>query len=177
MSDTAREVWLLMSDLVLENTRRREVSEALGMSFGRSRAIRRLARQPLSMRELADALGIEAPNATVVVDDLEAPAPDRPAGEARRGDAQGQGARAPGGRDPGHAAHEPQRPRARGPRDAAADPGPRRRARLAAPGEVPADREADDDGEKAACEKGHGVELTGARCRGCTSAAAPSGRL
>src|SRR3954451_3878342 len=69
--DTAREVWLLMSDLVLDNTRRREVSEALGMSFGRARAVRLLARQPLSMRELAAALGIEAPNATVVVDDLE----------------------------------------------------------------------------------------------------------
>ena len=72
MSDVAREVWLAMSDLVLEQTRRREVSEALGMSFGRSRALRRLARRPMSMRELADALGIEAPNATVVVDDLEA---------------------------------------------------------------------------------------------------------
>jgi DNA-binding MarR family transcriptional regulator len=68
----AREVWLLMSDLVLENTRRREVSEALGMSFGRTRAIRRLARRPLAMRELADALGIDPPNATVLVDDLEA---------------------------------------------------------------------------------------------------------
>jgi DNA-binding MarR family transcriptional regulator len=60
-----------MSDLVLENTRRREVSEALGMSFGRTRAIRRLARAPMSMRELADALGIDPPNATVVVADLE----------------------------------------------------------------------------------------------------------
>ena len=70
--DAAREVWLLMTDLVLDNTRRREVSDALGMSFGRTRAIRRLARAPMSMRELADALGIEAPNATVVVDDLEA---------------------------------------------------------------------------------------------------------
>jgi DNA-binding MarR family transcriptional regulator len=67
----SREVWLLMSDLVLENTRRREVSEALGMSFGRTRAIRRLARAPMSMRELADALGIDPPNATVVVADLE----------------------------------------------------------------------------------------------------------
>jgi DNA-binding MarR family transcriptional regulator len=69
---TAQEVWLLMSDVVLENTRRREVSEALGMSFGRTRAIRRLARRPMSMRELADALGIDPPNATVVVADLEA---------------------------------------------------------------------------------------------------------
>ena len=67
----AREVWLLMSDLVLENGRRREVSEALGMSFGRARALRRLARRPLAMGELAAALGIDPPNATVLVDDLE----------------------------------------------------------------------------------------------------------
>ena len=69
---TAREVWLLLSDLVLDNTRRREVSEALGMSFGRTRAIRLLARRPMSMGELAGALGIDPPNATVVVADLEA---------------------------------------------------------------------------------------------------------
>ena len=71
MADTARDLWLMMSDLVLENTRRREVSDALGMSFGRTRAIRRLARQPMTMRELADALGIDPPNATTLVDDLE----------------------------------------------------------------------------------------------------------
>jgi DNA-binding MarR family transcriptional regulator len=71
MSD-ARDVWLLMSDLVLDNTRRREVSDALDMSFGRARAIRRLARNPMSMREFADAMGIDPPNATVLVADLEA---------------------------------------------------------------------------------------------------------
>jgi DNA-binding MarR family transcriptional regulator len=70
--DAAREVWLLMSDLVLDHTRRREVSEALGMTFGRVRAIRTLAREPLSMGGLAAALGIDRPNATVLVDDLEA---------------------------------------------------------------------------------------------------------
>src|SRR5918911_3111422 len=68
----SREVWLFMSDLVLDNTRRREVSDALGLSFGRVRAIRQLARGPLSMRELADALGIDPPNATALVGDLEA---------------------------------------------------------------------------------------------------------
>ena len=67
----AREVWLAMSDLVLDNQRRREVAEAIGISFGRGRALRRLSRRPMSMRELADALGIDPPNATVVVDDLE----------------------------------------------------------------------------------------------------------
>ena len=68
---TAKEAWLLMSDLVLDNNRRREVSDALGISFARARAVRRLARQPMSMGELAAALGIDPPNATGVVDDLE----------------------------------------------------------------------------------------------------------
>ena len=69
--DTARAVWLLMSDLVLDNQRRREVADAAGISFGRTRAIRRLARRPMSMGELAGVLGIDPPNATVLVADLE----------------------------------------------------------------------------------------------------------
>lgn len=64
-------MWLLMSDLVLDHTRRRQVSEEVGLSFGRARAIRRLAREPMSMRDLATALDIDPPNATVLVDDLE----------------------------------------------------------------------------------------------------------
>jgi DNA-binding MarR family transcriptional regulator len=71
MSD-AREAWLRMSDLVLDHTRRREVAEATGMSFGRTRALRRLARRPMTMREFAAALDIDPPNATVVVGELEA---------------------------------------------------------------------------------------------------------
>jgi DNA-binding MarR family transcriptional regulator len=71
-SAVSRQVWLLMSDLVLNHQRRREVSEALGITFGRARALRRVARQPMSMGELATALEIDPPNATVVVDDLEA---------------------------------------------------------------------------------------------------------
>jgi DNA-binding MarR family transcriptional regulator len=67
----SREVWLLMSELVLDHQRRREVSDATGMSFGRARAVRRLARQPMSMKDLARTLGIDPPNATVVVDELE----------------------------------------------------------------------------------------------------------
>jgi DNA-binding MarR family transcriptional regulator len=69
--DPAREVWLLMSDLVLDNQRRRQVTDALGMSFGRSRALRRLARKPMSMGELAQVLGIDPPNATTLVADME----------------------------------------------------------------------------------------------------------
>jgi DNA-binding MarR family transcriptional regulator len=68
---TPHEVWLLINDLVLDNDRRREVSETLGISFGRARALRRIARRPMSMRELATALGIDPANATAVVDELE----------------------------------------------------------------------------------------------------------
>lgn len=69
---SASEVWLAMSDLVLDQLRRRAVSDATGVSFGKSRALRRLARRPMSMGELADALDIEKPNATTVVAELEA---------------------------------------------------------------------------------------------------------
>jgi DNA-binding MarR family transcriptional regulator len=67
----AREVWMLMSDLVLDNQRRREVSGAVGLSFGRMRAVRHVARRPMSMGELAGALGIDPPNASVLVTELE----------------------------------------------------------------------------------------------------------
>jgi DNA-binding MarR family transcriptional regulator len=60
-----------MCDLVLDNQRRREVSEALGVSFGRIRALRRIAPAPITMGELASNLGIDAPYATLVVDELE----------------------------------------------------------------------------------------------------------
>jgi DNA-binding MarR family transcriptional regulator len=67
-----REVWRLMSELVLDHQRRRAVSDAVGLSFYRARALRRVARRPMTMGELADLLGIDRPNATVVVDNLEA---------------------------------------------------------------------------------------------------------
>ena len=69
--DLSREVWTLMSNLVLDNQRRRQVSEAVGLSFGRTRAVRRVAEAPLSMGDLAAVLGIDRPNATVLVDELE----------------------------------------------------------------------------------------------------------
>jgi len=56
---------------VLDNQRRREVSDATGMTFGRTRAIRRVARRPMSMGELAAVLGIDPPNATTLVAELE----------------------------------------------------------------------------------------------------------
>jgi DNA-binding MarR family transcriptional regulator len=70
-SPAAQEAWEIMRELVLNNERRREVSNALGMSFARIKALRRIDESPLSMGELASSLSIDAPYMTLVVDDLE----------------------------------------------------------------------------------------------------------
>jgi DNA-binding MarR family transcriptional regulator len=67
----ARQAWQAMGDLVLDGARRRQVSDATGLSFGKTRALRRIAKKPMSMRELASLLGVDPPNLTPVVDDLE----------------------------------------------------------------------------------------------------------
>jgi DNA-binding MarR family transcriptional regulator len=67
----ASEAWQAMGDLVLDNQRRREVSDRVGLSFGKIRALRRIARRPTPMRELAARLGVDPPNLTPLVDDLE----------------------------------------------------------------------------------------------------------
>ena len=67
----AREAWQAMADLVLANERRRDVSDQVGLSFGKIKALRRIAARPLSMRELASLLVVDPPNLTPVVDDLE----------------------------------------------------------------------------------------------------------
>jgi DNA-binding MarR family transcriptional regulator len=67
----AREAWHAMGDLVLDNQRRKEVSDRVGLSFGKIRALRRIARRPMRMRELAALLGVDPPNLTPLVDDLE----------------------------------------------------------------------------------------------------------
>jgi DNA-binding MarR family transcriptional regulator len=68
---SAGEAWDIMRELVLHNERRREVSDALGLSFGRLKALRRIDQAPVTMGELATILGIDAPYSTIVVDDLE----------------------------------------------------------------------------------------------------------
>jgi len=70
--DPARSAWQAMRTLVLDrNDRRAEVSARLGMSFIRIKALRHLAQNPMTMRELAESLAVDAPYTTVVVDDLE----------------------------------------------------------------------------------------------------------
>ncbi|UWP82236.1 MarR family winged helix-turn-helix transcriptional regulator [Dactylosporangium fulvum] len=61
-----------MRALVLEqHDRRKEVCEALDMSFVRVKALCRIADEPLTMRGLTAHLQTDAPYTTIVVDDLE----------------------------------------------------------------------------------------------------------
>ncbi|HTB74665.1 MAG TPA: MarR family transcriptional regulator [Polyangiaceae bacterium] len=66
-------VWQAIVGLVMDTRGdwRRNVSEATGLPFTRVRALKRLAGGPLTLRALAEALGTDAPAATVAVNDLE----------------------------------------------------------------------------------------------------------
>ncbi|MDX2643191.1 MarR family winged helix-turn-helix transcriptional regulator [Streptomyces sp. NPDC001902] len=68
---TATRVWRDLRTLVLErNERRREVADALGMSFFRVKALRRIATAPVTPGDLAADLMTDRPYVTLVVDDL-----------------------------------------------------------------------------------------------------------
>jgi len=68
----AARVWHGMRHLVLERyDRRRDMCEALGMSFIRAKALRLLAGGPMTMHELAARLPADAPYTTLIVGDLE----------------------------------------------------------------------------------------------------------
>ncbi|GAA3846055.1 MarR family winged helix-turn-helix transcriptional regulator [Amycolatopsis tucumanensis] len=68
----AERVWERMQDLVLHrHDRRRLVADALGLSFFKAKALRRLVPGPLTLGELAELLDTDRPYTTVVVDDLE----------------------------------------------------------------------------------------------------------
>jgi len=75
-ADTAeaatQRIWQGLRQLVLErNERRKETADALGMSFFRVKALRRIAAKPSRMSELASLLASDRPYLTLVVDDLE----------------------------------------------------------------------------------------------------------
>src|SRR3954465_8088124 len=69
--EPAARIWQGMRALVLDDDRRREVSETLGMSFTRAKALLSLAQGPTTMRGLAERLFIDAPYTTLIVNDLE----------------------------------------------------------------------------------------------------------
>ena len=69
----ADEVWRAMAALVIDNrdSWRRSVVERTGLPFSRIRILRRLARAPMTVKQVAEAATIDAPAATVAVNDLE----------------------------------------------------------------------------------------------------------
>ena len=75
MSDNplADEVWRTMAAVVIDNrdSWKRAVVERSGLPFSRIRILNRLSRRPMSVKELAHAATIDAPAATVAVNDLE----------------------------------------------------------------------------------------------------------
>ena len=69
----ADEVWAALAAVVFDNrdSWRRAVVEATGLPFSRIRVLRRLARGPMSPKQIAVAATMDAPATTVAVNDLE----------------------------------------------------------------------------------------------------------
>ncbi|MEW2478460.1 MarR family transcriptional regulator [Mycobacterium sp. NPDC049093] len=72
-AELADEVWRGLTALVFDHRDRwrRAVIEQTGLPFSRVRVLKRLARQPLTVKQLAYAATVDAPAATVAVNDLE----------------------------------------------------------------------------------------------------------
>lgn len=69
----ADEVWRELTALVFDHrdSWRRAVIDQTGLPFSRIRVLKRLAREPLTVKQLAYAATVDAPAATVAVNDLE----------------------------------------------------------------------------------------------------------
>jgi DNA-binding MarR family transcriptional regulator len=71
-AEAAARTWSVMRAFVAAQDRRRELQEALdlGRGLGRVKVLVLLTRGPVTLRELAEANGVDAPYATVIVDKL-----------------------------------------------------------------------------------------------------------
>ncbi len=69
----ADEVWNTLTALVFDHrdSWRRAVVEQTGLPLSRVRVLRRLGRQPMTVKDVAQAAALDAPAATVAVNDLE----------------------------------------------------------------------------------------------------------
>ena len=69
----ADEVWRAIASLVIDNRDgwKRAVVEQTGLPFSRIRILKRLSRQPMTVKQLAHAATMDAPATTVAVNDLE----------------------------------------------------------------------------------------------------------
>jgi DNA-binding MarR family transcriptional regulator len=72
-NDLADEVWRSIASLVHDNRDgwKRAVVEQTGLPFSRIRILKRLSRQSVTVKQLAQAATMDAPAATVAVNDLE----------------------------------------------------------------------------------------------------------
>jgi DNA-binding MarR family transcriptional regulator len=70
--DQAIRVWSALYDYVNAQDRRRELQAALGLGggFGRVKVLLQLEKGPMTLRDIADANGLDAPYATVICDKL-----------------------------------------------------------------------------------------------------------
>jgi DNA-binding MarR family transcriptional regulator len=73
VDDIADEVWRTMAAVVFDNRDvwRRGVIETTGLPFSRVRVLRRLARRPMTAKEIAEAATMDAPATSVAINDLE----------------------------------------------------------------------------------------------------------
>ena len=69
----ADDVWRTMASLVIDNhdSWKRAVVERTGLPFSRVRILSRLAKKPMTVKQIAQAATVDAPAATVAVNDLE----------------------------------------------------------------------------------------------------------
>lgn len=71
-TDTASRVWIALHEFVVGQDRRRALRTALDLGPGKVEALITLLDGPMNLREIARALQIDPPAATVGVDQLEA---------------------------------------------------------------------------------------------------------
>lgn len=71
-TEVAARVWSAMQEFVAGQDRRRELQEALdlGRGLGRVKVLVLLTNGPMTLRDIAEANGVDAPYATVIVDKL-----------------------------------------------------------------------------------------------------------
>ena len=72
-SPLADDVWRAMASVVFDNRDawKRSVIDRTGLPFSRVRVLRRLAKRPMTAKEIAEAATMDAPATSVAVNDLE----------------------------------------------------------------------------------------------------------
>ena len=72
--DDVTRVWQELRAFVLAHDHREELRETLGLGrgMGRIKVLMRLTEGPLTLRDIAEFTGVDAPYATLIVDSLEA---------------------------------------------------------------------------------------------------------